>query len=87
MCRKLRSFASLNKGREGSLRRHFSGLGGGVGHRGVFPRLNVCTFRSDGVGGTGICGFLSVPEGLLGPIGGFSEFHEEATPKGVYTDS
>ena len=37
---KLRSFASLNKGREGSLRRHFSGPGGGVGHRGVFPRLN-----------------------------------------------
>ena len=29
--------ASINKGREGSLRRHFSGLGG-VGHRGVFPR-------------------------------------------------
>ena len=59
----------------------------GVGHRGVFPRHNVCTFRSDGVGGTGICGFLSVTEGLLGPMGAFSEFHEEATPKGVYTDS
>ena len=27
---KLRSFASLNKGGEGSLRRHFSGLGGGL---------------------------------------------------------
>ena len=64
----------------------FRALGGG-GHRGVFPRLNVCTFRSDGVGGTGSCGFLSVTEGLFGPMGAFSEFHEEATPKGVYTDS
>ena len=46
-------------GLEGPLRRHFSGSGGGC-HRGVLPRLNSCTFPSDGVGGTGICGFLSV---------------------------
>ena len=84
------TFASLKKGREGSGKASptsFFRPWGRVGHGGVFPRLNVCTFPSDGVGGTGSCGFLSVPEGLFGPIGGFSEFHEEATPKGVYTDS
>ena len=72
------TFASLNKGREGSVKASpasFSGPGGGC-HRGVLPRLNVCTLRSDGVGGTGICGFLSVTEGLLGLMRAFSEFHE-----------
>ena len=56
------TFASLNKGREWLGRASpasFFGLWGGC-HRGVLPRLNLYTFPSDGVGGTGICGFLSV---------------------------
>ena len=85
------TFASLNKGREGlgkaSPASFFGPWGGGVGHRGVFPRHNVCTFRSDGVGGTGSCGFLSVPEGLFGPMSPKWGFHDKATLKGVYTDS
>ena len=60
---------------------------GGVAIRDPLFRLNVCTLRSDGVGGTGICGFLDVTEGLLGPMTAFAGFHDKATPKGVYTSS
>ena len=81
------TFASLNKSREGALRRHFSAPGGGVAIRSPLLRLNLCTLRSDGVGGTGICGFLDVTKGILGPMTPKSEFHDKATPKGVYTSS
>ena len=60
---------------------------GGVAIRRPLFRLNSCTFRSDGVGGTGIYGFLDVTKGLLGPMTAFAEFHDKATPKGVYTSS
>ena len=60
---------------------------GGVAIRDPLFRLNSCTFRNDGVGGTGICGFLDVTKGLLGPMTAFAEFHDKATPKGVYTSS
>ena len=60
---------------------------GGVAIRRPLFRLKVCTLRSDGVGGTGICGFLDVTKGLLGPMTPKSEFHDKATPKGVYTSS
>ena len=60
---------------------------GGVAIGGSLPRLNSRTFPSDGVGGTGICGFLSVTEGILGPMTAFAGFHDKATPKGVYTSS
>ena len=60
---------------------------GGVAIRDPLFRLNSCTFRNDGVGGTGICGFLDVTKGLLGPMTPKSEFHYKATPKGVYTSS
>ena len=60
---------------------------GGVAIRDPLFRRNSCTFRSDGVGGTGICGFLDVTKGLLGPMTPKSEFHDKATPKGVYTSS
>ena len=60
---------------------------GGVAIRKPLFRRNSCTFRSDGVGGTGICGFLDVTEGILGPMTAFAGFHDKATPKGVYTSS
>ena len=60
---------------------------GGVAIRDPLFRLNSCTFRNDGVGGTGICGFLDVTKGILGPMTPKSEFHDKATPKGVYTSS
>ena len=60
---------------------------GGVAIRDPLFRLNSCTFRNDGVGGTGICGFLDVTKGILGPMTPKSEFHYKATPKGVYTSS
>ena len=60
---------------------------GGVAIRGPLFRLKVCTLRSDGVGGTGICGFLDVTKGILGPMTAFAGFHDKATPKGVYTSS
>ena len=78
---------SDGNGREGSLRRHFSAPGGGVAIRDPLFRRNLCTFRSDGVGGTGIYGFLDVTKGLLGPMTAFAGFHDKATPKGVYTSS
>ena len=64
----------------------FRALGGVAIRRPLF-RLNSCTFRTDGVGGTGICGFLDVTKGLLGPMTPKSGFHDKATPKGVYTSS
>ena len=60
---------------------------GGVAIRSPLLRLNLCTLRSDGAGGTGICGFLDVTKGILGPMTPKSEFHDKATPKGVYTSS
>ena len=62
-------------GRKGPLRRHFSALGG-VAIRNALFRLNSCTFRIDGVGGTGICGFLDVTKGILGPMTPKAGFHE-----------
>ena len=73
------TFASLNKGREGPGRvspTSFFGPWGGVAIRRPLFRRNSCTFRSDGVGGTGICGFLDVTEGILGPMTAFAGFHE-----------
>ena len=84
------TFASLNKGPEWPGRASpasFFGPWGGVAIRRPLFRLNSCTFRNDGVGGTGICGFLDVTKGILGPMTPKSEFHYKATPKGVYTSS
>ena len=60
---------------------------GGVAIRKALFRLKLCTLQSYGVGGTGICGFLDVTKGLLGPMTAFAGFHDKATPKGVYTSS
>ena len=60
---------------------------GGVAIRKALFRRNSCTFRSDGVGGTGIYGFLDVRKGILGPMTAFAGFHDKVTPKGVYTSS
>ena len=49
---------------------------GGVAIRDPLFRLNSCTFRNDGVGGTGIYGFLDVTKGLFRPMRAFAEFHE-----------
>ena len=84
------TFASLNKRLEGPGRASpasFFGPWGGVAIRRPLLRLNLCTLRSDGVGGTGICGFLDVRKGLLGPMTAFAEFRDKVTPKGVYTSS
>ena len=72
------TFASLNKELEGPERvspASFFGPWGGVVIRRPLFRLNSCTFRTDGVGGTGICGFLDVTKGLLGPMTAFAGFH------------
>ena len=74
-------------GWKGSLRRHFSAPGGGCHKEGTFQAQLYVLFESDGVGGTGICGFLDVTKGILGPMTPKSEFHYKATPKGVYTSS
>ena len=84
------TFASLNKQLEWPGRASpasFFGPWGGVAIRDPLFRRNLCTLRSDGVGGTGIFGFLDVREGILGPMTAFAGFHDKATPKGVYTSS